>query len=464
MSGVANNQVDLSPYDLLGMSFGPNKHMRILLAALLFAQLSSAEIVSMTWGAQNNYSNQLTGINGFPNNGRKSDGDSTRACWAANGNTYVTGNDGNGPQSTYGGSGGRTVFLTTMSPFTVPSAGVLQTPINGMDSYGTINQDIYGAGVSIKSAGLDCQNGRLYLSIYHQNQSINAHGNMVNIMQSSDNGVTWSKPANVNHTTGVPSSSSATGDLPGVSEAMFDTTTDIKSIYFAQLCQDGSISCPDPATVEGCGDISVWKCVIAESSLAQHIYAGRVRIADMTKSDGSFYQWFKGTPGTCSADESYGAIRNKVATEPAQEAGTVVIVSPPLYVPASKAWVIWVGGAANAFYQAPSICGPWKQLFLPPINDEGWEAPMLQSMSTVGNVTTIVYMTTFGPSERTADELNRYNPIFHVATFTAAPGISSSQVTGVTNPSRTQRSIAPHTGILHHWCFRCKAKIRQRGQ
>jgi hypothetical protein len=407
--------------------------MKILLALVALTLPMEGQIGSMTWGPPYSYSNQKTGLNGWPNNGRYSDHDTTELCWAANGNTYLTGNDGWGPQYSLQPSGGRNMFLNTISAFTTPSAGVLETLVNSMDNMGTITQDVYSNGTSMKSGGLFCQGGAMYWAIYQQNISTSSHGSMVNLLKSLDNGATWCNPQDTDTATGTCRvTPGANGDLPSISSAMFDATTDIKLMWFVQYSQDGVT----PPLAE---NNPVYAYGLAASSLAQHLYAYRVRLTDLPKLNGSLYQWYKG--GTCSTDANWDVVGNKVGVEPSDQVGIVSGISAPLYVPNMHAYVIYAGAASgsNGFYQAPSICGPWTLLLSLPANDESWEGAILSSMTTGSGTATINFVTTFGPPDRNngSPELSKYNPVFHVATFTAA-------TSGSTIASPIQGSVTFH--------------------
>src|SRR5258708_30080621 len=137
----------------------------------------------MTWGPVQNYNNQFNGSNGWPNNGRYTDHDTTRGTWCADGKIYESGNDGYGPQYVLKSTRGRTIFLNTLTPFTTPAAGVLETLVNSMDDFGTIAQDVYSNGTSLKTAGLDCQNGVLYWFVFQQSLADNKQGSMGNVLK-----------------------------------------------------------------------------------------------------------------------------------------------------------------------------------------------------------------------------------------------------------------------------------------
>jgi hypothetical protein len=414
-----------------------------LASIFLFTQLAAAQIASVTVGPQLNYSNQQGGINGWANTGRYSHHDTTRSTWCLDNQSYVSGNDGFGPQYVLGVGAGRAVFLTTMSDFLAPGIGALQTLVNSMDTFGNSAQDIFGNQTSMKSAGLDCQWDAglglemMYWSVYQQwSGNDPRHGYHVNLMMSRDHGATWYGPYHTNHSTGAPTiTPSATGDGPGVNDQQFDDT--IKSIYPMQYCQGGK-NCP---VVDG---NDVYKYGYAESELAEHLWIWRVLLSDYKKGDGSLYQWYKGTDpvNDFQLTGSWDVSANKAAREPAEESGTVVIVSPPLYLPALHRYVMAIGGAHNSFYQAPTLAGPWTRIYdFPPI-DEGWQAPILKSMATNGNIVTVTYFTTMGPGEQlVGDPNNRYGPLFHQVTFYG--GISGVQVTGVTNTQAVLQFNAP---------------------
>src|SRR5258708_6231470 len=150
-----------------------------------FTMNLTAQISSMTFGSPNNYSNQLNGSNGMANNGNFTDHDTTRATWCA-WNVLVTGNDGFGPQSILNPSG-RATFITVMTDFTIPAAGVTQTLLNGFSAFGTSSQDIYSNGNTIKSSGIICFNN--VITIFTQQQfsfSNPQHGSLVNAQRSFD--------------------------------------------------------------------------------------------------------------------------------------------------------------------------------------------------------------------------------------------------------------------------------------
>lgn len=402
--------------------------MRSLLIALFSLSILSAQISNMTWGPVQSYSYQFDGSHGFPNNGRFSDQDTTRTTWCDDNKTYLTGNDGLGPQFVLVINVGRTIFLTTMSDFTVASAGVTQTMVNSMDSFGHSAEDVYHNGTSVKSSGILCQNGTLYWATYQQFSATNYQwGSSLNIMKSLDHGATWCNPAHTNHTTGACTiTPSATGDIPTVSDSMFDAS--LKIMHYAQYCKDG-IGCP---VVER-NDVYTYGFVVTE--FATHVYASRILTADLKKSDGTLYSYYQG--GTCTVDGSWGALGTALPIEPNAYSGAVSDVADALYIPGPNfhTYVTLFGGGGTqsghaGFYQSQSFCGPYVSLLEFPVSDESWNAPILKSLTVNGNNARINYLTTFGPPEQDvgSPQLNLYNPIFHVATFTgSAKGILRGQ-------------------------------------
>lgn len=415
--------------------------MKLLLPLFLLAQIASGQILNMTWSRQYSYSTQLNGSNGAVNNGRYSNHDTTRATWCADDRVFVTGNDGYGPQHVIGGSGSA-IFLNTMSDFspaTWGTTGVLETLVNPMSSYGHSAQDIFSNGTSMKTEGILCRKesgvDTLYWSVYQQwSGSDPTHGWHPILIKSLDYGATWCNSAHTNHTTGACTvTPSATGDVPIVTDVMLDDS--IKFQHFFQYCKDNTITANCPAVDRN----DVYQYGYSVSELATHAYAYRVLITDMKKMDGTLYQWYKG--GNWLSDSSWDVSANKIPIEPSIFANDIADVSDPLYIPAFHTYVTLFGPGttahAPAFYQSQTGVGPWTLLFQLPLytsspdGDESWNAPVIKSLVMTGNVATINYLTTMGPPEIVFGQAtNRYNPIFHVATFTGPVGV---QVTGVTN-------------------------------
>lgn len=414
------------------------------LSMLLVSTILQAQAASFVYSPQFNYSNQFTGINGWPNNGRHGFQDTTRATWCLDGNTYVSGNDGYGPNYILGFGTGRNIFLTTMTPFTVPSAGNLQLLTNSMDSFGNSATDVYGNGTTLKSSGMLCNFDTVtsteifYWSTYQQESSINDQfGTCTNIMRSDDHGATWWNPSHINHATGVPTQAgSAAGDLPTVSSCMFPT--DIKSLVFFQYCQ-GNQNC---IVVDG--NNSFIYC-LAETQFGTHMYGCRVANADIRKSDGTLYQWYKGPVPTSTANFANSANwsfteSDHVAIEPTETANITDIIAPPIYLPAPKRYIIVIGTltSLNEMFQGVTPNGPWSLLYnFPGSPPEGWHAPVLQSLATAVATTTVNYLVTNGPGGINTGNpsLNTYGPMFHIATFlpyfsTVIRG--SSKISGVT--------------------------------
>ncbi len=398
--------------------------MRILIVLLLcMARISYAQIVTADIGSTYNYSNQLGGINGWLNTGRISYGDTTRATTCLDGNTYVTQNDGFGPNLVLG-LNGQAVFLTTMGDFISPSLGVLQTLKNAMTDFGHSSEDIFHNQTSMKSAGISCQWDddlgleMMYWSVYQQwSANDPRHGYHVNLMMSRDHGTTWYGPYHTNHTTGAPTiTPSATGDGPGVDDFEFDDS--IKSIYPVDYCAGGR-TC---VTVD---NNSVYKYGHAESELGEHIYAWRVLLGDLKKGLGSLFQWYKGPIPTTRAQAkayfidpaNWGTVAQKVAIEPSYEAGGVAFASPVLYIPGLDSYV-FVSVGMNA---GPTLIGPFTRAHTMSDTEAGWWAPITKSLVVTGNTAMVNWIRARDPSTfLLGDPNNQYGALFHTVTFTGA--------------------------------------------
>lgn len=384
----------------------PSMRLLVLFALGLGAH---AQILSMTWSGQYNYSNQLNGSNGWANNGRFADQDTTRATLCPDdGKTYLSGNDGYGPNSIISASAA--VFLTTMGDFTTPAAGVLQTLVNPMTSLGLAAQDIYSNGNSMKSEGLLCRGGRLYWSVYQQfSANDTTHGYHSNLMTSLDHGGTWCNPAHTDSSGTCTVTPSATGDVPGVNDAPLGDV--IKFLHFLQY------------------DSGAYQYCYGVSELAAHVYACRVLVTDLPKThDGSHIFWYKGTDPVHDwmLDASWDLIANVVSIEPSGYSGNISDVSDALYLPAFHTYVMLFGPRDDStlppsYYQSQTPVGPWTLLYAKDfyaVLNESWDTPILSSLSVSGNVARINFLTTMGPPEQElGSPTNRYNPIFHVATF-----------------------------------------------
>jgi hypothetical protein len=403
--------------------------MKLIALIVFAAQFASGQVSSFTWGTQYNYSNQYTGINGWPNNGRHGLQDTTRATVCLDGNTYVTGNDGYGPNYILGFGTGRDIFLTTMTPFTTPGAGVLQTLVNSMDDWGNSSANPYGNNTTPKSSGLLCQwdsgiaTESMYWSTYQQSLDNPQFGSCTNILRSDDHGATWWNPFHVNHSTGVPTQAgSATGDLPTVSQCEFPS--DIKSVMPIQYCT-GNKTCP---VIDG-NDTYIYG--YAESQTGTHMYGWRILSADIKKGDGTLFQWYDGPVPTSQANFANSSNytfteASHVAIEPTEAASDVDIIGPPIYLPAFQRYMTVIGTTSrnNLLFQGVTPFGPWSQLhdFAVEGLAEGWHAPMLGSVITSVLGTSVNYMVTNGPGGIVTDlpQNNTYGPMFHTAQFTGS--------------------------------------------
>ncbi len=409
--------------------------MRFLLCVLLIAQSLQAQASSFIPGPLYNYSNQFTGINGWPNNGRHSSGDSTRGTWSLDGNTYVGQDDGFGPNYACTFGVGANMFLATVTPFTTPAAGSLQSLVNCMPAWGHSSQDIWSNSSTIKASGLlankDSVTGieSLYWSNYQQSSNNEQTGSCVNILRSDTHGVSWLNTEHVNHSTGTPTQAAdVNGDVTSsASVCMFPA--DIKSVIYQQYCR-GNFAC---SVVDNNNN---WIYCLAESQLGQHMYACRVAPADIKKLDGALYQFYAGpvpSNSTACNDNSNWTFTepSHVAVEPSFVANVVDIIGPTIYIPPVHSYMTVVGTLTgkNFLLQAPSICGAYSQLFDFGAVQEGWHAPMLASLSTAGAATFVDYMVTSGPPENTAQpQFNTYGVMFHATQFIGA--VASIQVTG----------------------------------
>jgi hypothetical protein len=375
----------------------------------------------VSFGSTLNYNNQHGGLNGWINNGNYDDGDTTRTTWANDGKTYLTQNDGLGPNASL--VGGRNMFLMTISDFTTIGAGVSLTLVNSMDDFGTvtqINTNGWSDNSTWKTGGLYSKDGVFYWSVSRQDVGNNRSKN-ASIMKSTDNGGSWCSPAHTDHATGLCSiTPSATGDAPTDGQAMFGATTNIQNIHFIQYGQDGAT----PIAADGNGTYT--NCV-ADSSNWTHMYACRALNTDLPKSDGSLYQFYKGTDPAhdCSVDASWGTVGSKVATENAGEAGIVSIISTPIYVPLYRSYVMVVGNTVadanqNQLLSAPTFCGPWSSIAsISEVIPNGWNVPILKSLSG----SSVTYLSTGGPRQRSLDipATSEYNVLINQATFSGIP-------------------------------------------
>src|SRR4051794_12191455 len=111
---------------------------KLIFCLALVAATCSAQTLSMSVGAIAHYNDQHGGRNSWPNNGRYFDGDTHRATWCSDNLTYVALDDGLGPNASL--SGGRNLFVGTISDYSTPAGGALFTIVNSMDDFGTITQ------------------------------------------------------------------------------------------------------------------------------------------------------------------------------------------------------------------------------------------------------------------------------------------------------------------------------------
>jgi hypothetical protein len=380
---------------------------------LLFLALPAWAQFTMTLGPTLSYNDQNSGVNGWPNNGRHDDRDTTRACWSNDNKTYLTGNDGTGPQFSL--TGGRNLFLTTLSDFINPAAGILSSVVNSMDDFGTITQlntNGWTDGFSWKTGGVDCFNSKIIISAARQRPGAPYDGGNMSLIWSGDHGATWCNGEHTNHTTGVCTiTPSATGDAPTSGAAQWDLTTNIYHIYPVQYGQDSAI----PVTTE---NNNTYKYVYADSGDLQHIYVGRVLLTDYEKFDPTLYSWYSG--GTCTSNGSWGAVGGKVGIEPAATSGNPVVLSTPVYLAAYGAYVMNVSTTSLApqmFFKSTSICGGWTPVLnvvTDPAVEAVWYTPLLKSLG----LASITWVAAATPTHRTSNpDTNEYAIHLNVGTF-----------------------------------------------
>jgi len=113
--------------------------------------------------------------------------------------------------------------------------------------------------------------------------------------------------------------------------------------------------------------------------------------------------------------------------------------SKAFYVPALGAYIASstdVASGLSTFYAAATITGPWTSVMAIP-NDPSigqvFFTPLLKSLITVGNVTTLYYESTGGFQNRTSNpDTNKYAPTFNLITLT---GPSTLTITGKVSAS-----------------------------
>lgn len=392
-----------------------------LLAGLIFAGLAcQAQTITATVGSAVSYNAQ------YGSTGRFSDHDSTQAAWCADGNTYVTGDDGNGPQAVL--SGGRNTFLTRLS-----ADYSTQTLVNSMDSLGTITQEVYGNGRSIKSTGIECDHGVMYLFIYAMDDS-NFNGGNVSLLISRDLGATWCNQAHTNHTTGVCTITPVSnGDLPLVSEFLFPASAGLSGLLPMKYCQDDSINCP---TVDG---NDVYKYFLGQALDQASMYGLRVLRADYPKADGSLYQWYKG--GSNFRDPANWSSNAVDKVDIGMVPGNSSLPGQPLYIPQARLYVTImtsVIGAtqSNRLYSSPTPFGPWTlvttlSLNVAPVDNLAFYTAVHKSFRLLSATSAAVeYLSTGSYLLRSGDPAtNGYAPWFQTVTFTwPAPPVSTAAV------------------------------------
>ncbi len=369
---------------------------------VMIVGISQPPRITGSVGAGTSYNSQ------FGSNGRFSDHDTTEVAWCSNGNIYSTANDGIGPQGVL--TSGRNVFLAQFS-----SDYMTETVVNSLDSLGTIAQDVYGNGTSIKSGGLWCKNGAMYMTIFQQDR-FNFNGRMANIMKSLDNGATWCDPEHTNHSTGACTMSpSSTGMLPSVDSAMFPTATGIASLMAVQYCKDGSVDCP---VVH---NNTTYMYFLGTGLTLQNCYGMRTTVASLPKLDGSTYQYFKGGN---FLDDARWSSNSDDKVDICMVPGGTDLPGQLMYIPQARAYftiatTAYTPVVKNAFYTSDSPFGPWHLLASLPDNDTAWYAAVAQSFTLTGASSGTIDFISTGTSALRTDNpaTNGYCPRWQTATI-----------------------------------------------